>query len=176
MEGIVFYIIAIITIIASLRMVMGRNAVHSAIWLVLVFFCFGGFYVILQAEFVAAVQVIVYAGAIMVLFLFVIMLLRVDRAEELLSRHRIQRWVGVILGIALLSGIGVTVMVNILPGQLGSKSLEETVIKAGGNTQAVAEALFTDYLLPFEATSVLLLAAIVGAVVLAKQKKEEKED
>jgi NADH-quinone oxidoreductase subunit J len=114
---------------------MGRNAVHSAIWLVLVFFCFGGLYVILQAEFVAAVQVIVYAGAIMVLFLFVIMLLRVDRAEELLSRHRIQRLVGVILGIALLSGIGVTVMVNILPGQLGSKSLEEIVIKAGGNTR-----------------------------------------
>jgi len=155
-------------------MVMSRNAVHSALWLVLAFFCFGGFYVLLQAEFVAAVQVIVYAGAIMVLFLFVIMLLRVDRAEELLARHRLQRVVGVILGIALLAGIGMTVLVNLLPGKVGERSLERIATDAGGNTQAVAEALFTKYLLPFEVTSVLLLAAIVGAVVLAKRRREEK--
>jgi len=174
MEGIIFYPIAIITILASIRVVMGRNAVHSALWLVLVFLCFAGFYVLLRADFLAAVQVIVYAGAIMVLFLFVIMLLRVDRPEELLSRHRLQRLVGVLLGIALLSGIGVTVLVDLLPGKVGDKSLEAVAAQAGGNTQAVAEALFTDYLLPFEATSVLLLAAIVGAVVLAKRKREEK--
>jgi len=173
MEGLVFYPIALITIVASMRVVMGRNAVHSAIWLVLVFFCFGGFYVLLRAEFVAAVQVIVY-GAIMVLFLFVIMLLRVDRPEELLARHRLQRVAGVILGIAFLAGIGMTVLVNLLPGKLGDRSLELIATDAGGNTQAVAEALFTDYLLPFEVTSVLLLAAIVGAVVLAKRRREEK--
>jgi len=158
MEGLIFYPIALITIVASIRVVMSRNAVHSALWLVLVFFCFGGFYVLLRAEFVAAVQVIVYAGAIMVLFLFVIMLLRVDR----------------ILGIAFLAGIGMTVLVNLLPGKLGERSLELIAADAGGNTQAVAEALFTDYLLPFEVTSVLLLAAIVGAVVLAKRRGEEK--
>jgi len=174
MEGLIFYPIAFITILASIRVVMGRNAVHSAVWLVLVFFCFGGLYVLLRAEFLAAVQVIVYAGAIMVLFLFVIMLLRVDRPEELLARHRIQRVVGAILGVAFLSGIGVTVFVNLLPGQVGDKSLEAIATGVGGNTQAVAEALFTDYLLPFEITSVLLLAAIVGAVVLAKQRREEK--
>lgn len=174
MEEIVFYLIAFITILAALRVVIGRNAVHSALWLVLVFFCFGGLYVLLRAEFVAAIQIIVYAGAIMVLFLFVIMLLRVDRAEELLSRHRIQRMVGVILGIALLAGVGITVLVDILPGKSGDKSLEAVTAQAGGNTQALAQALFTDYLLPFEATSVLLLAAIVGAVVLAKRKRGEK--
>ena len=174
MEGLVFYPIALITIVASMRVVMGRNAVHSAIWLVVVFFCFGGFYVLLRAEFVAAVQVIVYAGAIMVLFLFVIMLLRVDRPEELLARHRLQRVAGVILGIVFLAGIGMTVLVNLLPGKLGDRSLELIATDAGGNTQAVAEALFTDYLLPFEVTSVLLLAAIVGAVVLAKRRREEK--
>ena len=173
MEGIIFYIIAFVMIIAALRVVMGRNAIHSALWLVLVFFCFGVLYVLLQAEFVAAIQVIVYAGAIMVLFLFVIMLLRVDRAEEFLSKHRTQRVVGVLLGIALLVGIGVTVMVDLLPGKAGEKSIETLNSLAGGNTQAVAEKLFTDYLLPFEATSVLLLAAIVGAVILAKRKEEK---
>jgi NADH-quinone oxidoreductase subunit J len=140
---------------------------------VLVFFCFGVLYVLLQAEFVAAIQVIVYAGAIMVLFLFVIMLLRVDRAEELLSKHRTQRVVGVLLGIALLVGIGVTVMVDLLPGKAGEKSIETLNTLAGGNTQALAEKLFTDYLLPFEFTSVLLLAAIVGAVILAKRKEDK---
>lgn len=174
MEPIIFYLIALITIIASIRVVTGRNAVHSALWLVLVFFCFGGLYVLLQAEFVAAVQVIVYAGAIMVLFLFVIMLLRVDRAEDLLSRHRLQRLVGVLLGLAFLVGIGLTVVLELLPGPSGGKRLEEIATQAGGNTQAVAEVLFTDYLLPFEVTSVLLLAAIIGAVVLAKQSGEEK--
>lgn len=172
MEGIIFYIIAFITIIAALRVVMGRNAVHSALWLVLVFFCLGALYVLLQAEFVAAIQVIVYAGAIMVLFLFVIMLLRVDRAEEVLPRHRVQRVVGVVLGIALLLGIGMTVMGD-LPGSAGEKSIEVLNSQAGGNTQALAEKLFTDYLLPFEATSVLLLAAIIGAVILAKRKEEK---
>ncbi|MFH0812377.1 MAG: NADH-quinone oxidoreductase subunit J [Pseudomonadota bacterium] len=174
MEPIIFYLIALITIIASIRVVTGSNAVHSALWLVLVFFCFGGLYVLLQAEFVAAVQVIVYAGAIMVLFLFVIMLLRVDRAEDLLSRHRLQRLVGVLLGLAFLVGIGLTVVLELLPGPSGGKRLEEIATQAGGNTQAVAEVLFTDYLLPFEVTSVLLLAAIIGAVVLAKQSGEEK--
>ena len=88
----------------------------------------------------------------MVLFLFVIMLLRVDRAEELLSKHRTQRVVGVLLGIALLVGIGVTVMVDLLPGKAGEKSIETLNTLAGGNTQALAEKLFTDYLLHFEAT------------------------
>jgi NADH-quinone oxidoreductase subunit J len=173
MEGMIFYVIALVTIIAALRVVMGRNAIHSALWLVLVFFCFGALYVLLHAEFVAAIQVIVYAGAIMVLFLFVIMLLRVDRAEELLFKHRTQRAVGVLLGIALLVGIGVTVMVDLLPGKAGEKSIETLNTLAGGNTQALAEKLFTDYLLPFEFTSVLLLAAIVGAVILAKRKEEK---
>lgn len=174
METAVFYVIAVVTIVASIRVVLGRNAVHSALWLVLVFFCFGGLYVLLRADFVAAVQIIVYAGAIMVLFLFVIMLLRVDRAEDLLPRHRLQRLVGVLLGFGLLAGIGVTVIVEPWPGPVGVKSLEETTRQAGGNTQAIGEVLFTDYLLPFEITSVLLLAAIVGAVVLAKRTKEEK--
>ena len=173
MEGIIFYLIAFFTIIAALRVVMGRNAIHSALWLVLVFLCFGVFYVLLQAEFVAAIQVIVYAGAIMVLFLFVIMLLRVDRAEELLAKHRIQRVVGTLLGIALVVGIGATVMVDRLPGKGGERTIETLNAQAGGNTQALAEKLFTDYLLPFEFTSVLLLAAIVGAIILAKRKEEK---
>ena len=86
MEQYFFYPLAFIVLIASIRVVMGRNAIHSALWLVLVFFCFGGLYLLLHAEFVAAIQVIVYAGAIMVLFLFVIMLLRVDTPEEGFSR------------------------------------------------------------------------------------------
>jgi len=171
MEQVIFYIIALITIIAALRVVLGRNPIHSALWLVLVFFCFGGLYILLQAEFIAAIQVIVYAGAIMVLFLFVIMLIRSDRAEELFSKHRGQKLVGIMLGIALLIGIGFTVMVDFLPGNRGEQSIEFLSEKAGGNTQALAEKLFTDYLFPFEATSVLLLAAIVGAVILAKRKE-----
>jgi NADH-quinone oxidoreductase subunit J len=102
------------------------------------------------------------------------MLLRVDRVEDLSARHRLQRLVGVLLGFGILVGIGVTVVAELWPGPVGVKSLEEVTTQAGGNTQAVGEVLFNDYLLPFEITSVLLLAAIVGAVVLAKRTKEEK--
>ena len=173
MEAIFFYPLAFLILIASIRVVMGRNAIHSALWLVLVFFCFGGLYILLHAEFVAATQVIVYAGAIMVLFLFVIMLLRVDRAEETLSRQGVQKIIGVILSMALVVGIGITVFLDILPGQRGGQSVESVAVQAGGNTQAIARLIFTDYLLPFEATSVLLLAALIGAIVLTKKRREE---
>lgn len=173
MEQILFYPLAFIIMIASIRVVAGRNAIHSALWLVLVFFCFGGLYVLLRAEFVAATQVIVYAGAIMVLFLFVIMLLRVDRLEETFSRHRFQKLVGILLSIALVMGIGITVFLDFLPGQRGAQSVEAIAMQKGGNAQAIGELIFTDYLLPFEATSVLLLAALIGAVVLTKKRREE---
>ncbi len=174
MEQLIFYPLALLVLIASIRVVMGRNAIHSAIWLVLVFFCFGGLYVLLHAEFVAAIQVIVYAGAIMVLFLFVIMLLRVDYPEETLASQRLQRTAGVLLSIALVVGIGITVFLNVLPGQRGEQDVVAVATQQGGNVAAIAELIFTDYLLPFEATSVLLLAALVGAIVLTKKRREEK--
>ena len=175
MEQYFFYPLALIVLFASIRVVLGRNAIHSALWLVLVFFCFGGLYLLLHAEFLAAVQVIVYAGAIMVLFLFVIMLLRVDRPEDSFSRQRIQKIIGIVLTIAMVLGIGITVYLTTLPGQRGSQSVEAIAAQEGGNTAAIAELIFTDYLLPFEATSVLLLAALVGAVVLTKKRREEKK-
>ena len=144
--------------------IWSRNAVHSAIYLVLTFLSVAGVYVLLQAEFVAAVQVLVYAGGIMVLFLFVIML--VNLKDALGARVRLH---------ATLSGtIGLAVVALILfiysHGRLNNEVGGASVLRQGGNMQSLGEALYSDYLLPFEVASILLLVAMIGAIVLARQK------
>jgi NADH-quinone oxidoreductase subunit J len=147
-------------------MILKRNPVHSALCLVVVFVCLALLYVLLGAEFLAAVQVIVYAGAIMVLFLFVIMLLNLEAEarSQGLSRtaFRACSMVGAGLLLLLLLGGGALKVLRGAP--------MEQLSGAPGNTRAVAELLFTKYLLPFEVTSILLLAAIVGALVLAGKR------
>ena len=172
-ETALFVILAVVTTIAAVLVIVQRNPVSSAIYLIITFFCLAGVYLLLQAEFIAVIQVLVYAGAIMVLFLFVIMLLNLEKEKRLIARNRLQKVVGVLLGIVLLFQIGMIfrsalLRFSFLDGAKGNFSPEK--VTKLGNTEVVARLLFTDFLLPFEITSVLLLVAIIGAIVLAKRE------
>jgi len=168
MENALFVILAVFTVVTAVLVIVQRNPVASAIFLILTFFSLAGIYLLLHAEFIAAVQVIVYAGAIMVLFLFVIMLLNLEKEKRLVAGNRLMKGVGIFLGVALLIQIGMVFQHVILEGAKGKFPPEK--VAALGNTQVVAQLLFTDFLLPFEITSVLLLVAIIGAIVLAKRE------
>jgi NADH-quinone oxidoreductase subunit J len=168
LETALFVILAVFTVVTAIMVIVQRNPVSSAIFLILTFFSLAGIYLLLHAEFIAAVQVIVYAGAIMVLFLFVIMLLNLEKEKRLVARHRLMKGVGIFLSVALLIQIGMVFQHVILEGAKGKFPPEK--VAALGNTQVVAQLLFTDFLLPFEITSVLLLVAIIGAIVLAKRE------
>ena len=168
MEVILFYGLATIMVISSLMVIFRKNPVHSALFLVLTFFCLGGVYLLLNAQFIAAVQVIVYAGAIMVLFLFVIMLLNLDREVVSPNGHGLQKFSAMVLSIVLAVSLVSIMTARILTGGKGAYSLEK--VNAIGNSEVIGKLLFTDFLLPFEITSILLLAAIIGAIILAKKK------
>jgi NADH-quinone oxidoreductase subunit J len=157
-----------VTVITAILVIVQRNPVASAIYLIITLFSLAGIYLLLNAQFIAVIQVLVYAGAIMVLFLFVIMLLNLEREKKIITRHRMQKVFGVFLGIILLAQIGMVFNSVLLEGSKGTFPPEK--VAALGNTQVVARLLFTDYLLPFEITSVLLLVAIIGAIVLAKRQ------
>jgi len=161
----IFVALTAVAVGSALTVIVHRNPIYSAIALVATFLCLGGYYILLQAQLVAAVHVIVYAGAIMVLFLFVIMLLDVRREEG--SRLRVggvQLTLGTAAGTALLLLLWATMAAA--PGGGPPPPLPK------GNTQAVGYLLFTRYLLPFELTSLILLVAMVGALILAKRKVE----
>ena len=166
-EFVAFVILALISVASAVLMVLNRNAVHAALLLVVNFFCLAGLYVLLEAQFLFAVQIVVYAGAIMVLFLFVLMLLGVSREELLRETIRGQRVAALVLGLLLLAGIGWAVFVHAFPGPVGSLA----AVNQGGNTQAVGRLLFTRYVFAFEATGVLLVVAATGALVLGKGRQ-----
>jgi NADH-quinone oxidoreductase subunit J len=157
-----FVAFAALLVGCSLMTILHRNPVTSALFLVLAFCSLAGLYLLLQAEFLAMVQVIVYAGAIMVLFLFVIMYLNLKRDVEEGLHHAVRRGAGWILG-ALLVAESVLVI-----GRKWGAGPEAPPAAPIGNAQAVGQLLYTRYLFPFEITSVLLLVAMVGAVVIAK--------
>lgn len=162
---IVFFILALVAVATALGMLFSRSAVYSALFLVLNFGTVAIFYIILNAPFIAMSQVSVYAGAIMVLFLFVIMLLG---TESLPSSKSLpwQRPLAIILALALVVEGGYLLFVkNATSGGIPQP------IDTFGSPQAVGQALFNQYLLPFEVTSVLLLIAMVGAIVLTIKKK-----
>lgn len=163
-----FFPIAVVTVVSAILVVVLRNPIHSVLSLVLTFFSLAGLYVLLNAQFIAAIQVIVYAGAIMVLFLFVIMLLNLDEEEKVRERHPLQKAFGIIVVTLLLAGMGSLVATGVLHGNKGLYTAAK--VSAMGNTKAIAGLLFTDWILPFEITSILLLAAIVGAIVLSKKE------
>jgi len=163
-----FILLAVVTTITAILVIVQRNAVASAICLIITFFCLAGIYLLLNAQFIAIIQVLVYAGAIMVLFLFVIMLLNLEKEKKIITRHRLQKVLGIFLGVVLLAQIGMIFNSVLLEGGKGNFPPEK--VAAIGNTEVVARLLFTDFLLPFEITSVLLLVAIIGAIVLAKKQ------
>ena len=160
-----FYIIGGVAVLSALIMVTHKKPVSAAMSLIVTMVCLAGLYVILDAHLIAALQIIVYAGAIMVLFLFVIMLLNIQEKEGRVAKHKIFlqfAWI-MLVGYVFIS------MVKLIGGGSLPARVAES-ISGFGTTKAVGEILFTDYLLPFEIASILLLAAIVGAVILAKAK------
>ena len=167
MVDIVFVIAAVLALGSALGMVLVRNAVHSALLLVTVQVALAILFLLQGAFFVAMLQVIIYAGAIMVLFVFVIMLLGVDRREVLIEPLLGQRALGIGLGAALLA-LGVYVVVQ--GGLRVSTAAASGPVGTEGNVEAVARVLFTDWAFPFEVTSILLVVAIAGVMVLARKK------
>ncbi len=174
MELAIFSITALISIACALAMILSRNAVHSALFLVLNFSAVAVLYLLLQAPFLAMIQITVYAGAIMVLFLFVIMLLGAEQGQEERDAIGWQRPLAIILG-ALLLAEAAFVFFSRTPTVVAGPA-RDPAVEIGGPV-AIAEALFTTYLLPFEITSVLLLVALIGAVVLTlKSRAGERRD
>jgi NADH-quinone oxidoreductase subunit J len=164
--AIVFYLLSAVAVVSALMVVWSRNAIHSAIYLVLSFLSVAGLYVQLEAEFVAAVQVLVYAGGIMVLFLFVIML--VNLRDPLGDRLRLHATISGSMGLLVVAAI----LAVYRRGDLTTNGAASTVLRQGGNLEAIGEAIFSDYLLPFEIASILLLVARVAVVVLARQDRK----
>lgn len=165
-QWLIFFAMAFVSIFASVMVITRKNPIHSALFMVLTLLCVAVLYILLYSPFIAIIQVIVYAGAIVMLIVFVIMLL--DLEEELRSRLKIvySKVVGGFLAIVFLIGILYTVVAQPPTGQTGSYSPE----KMGTNVKAVGETLFTTYLFPFEIVSILLVAAIIGAVILSKKR------
>ena len=175
-----FWLLAAGALIGAFGVVIMRQPVHSALFLLLCFLSMAGLFVLLNAEFLAAVQILVYAGGIMVLFIFTIMLVNIRRtgAEPYVNR---QAGFAILTGLLLLAVVGGTVLgvarreagAEIAPADAAKLS---TVVVRGtevtGNSQAVSWGLYRDYLLPFEIASVFLLVAMVGAVVLGKRTME----
>ncbi|MDH5406361.1 MAG: NADH-quinone oxidoreductase subunit J [Candidatus Aminicenantes bacterium] len=169
MELVLFVIFGAVAVASAIMVIVSRNAVVSALFLILTFFCLAGLYVLLNAQFIAALQIIVYAGAIMVLFVFVVMLLRTGKEARRGYRLIFQKSIGMIFVVLFLLLLGSITLMVAVTGMRGPYTAE--AVRNIGNTQAFASVLFTDYLYPFEIISVLLLAGIIGAVVLAKKKR-----
>jgi NADH-quinone oxidoreductase subunit J len=165
---IIFWAFAGLAVVSALSCITRRSPVASALWLVVTLFSLAALFVLLDAQFIAVLQVLVYAGAIMVLFLFVIMLLNLGRPGPTDLKGPVGLGVGVLLaGLLLVQLLGLRQAapgLALAPGAVARAAAEQ------GMVPAVARPLFGAYLVPFEITSILLLAAIVGAVVLAKRK------
>lgn len=161
MELTLFILVALAAVASALLVVVGKNPVYSVLFLVSAFFCLAILYVMLGAPFVAALQVIVYAGAIMVLFLFVVMLLNLREPQGWDITGQIRRWVG----FAVAAGV----LLVALTAVRGVFDPNAPLIPEMGNAESIGMALFTRFLLPFEIASILLLIAIIGVVTLLKR-------
>ena len=168
-ETVVFWVLGPIALAGALGMVFSRNAVHSALFLVNTMLAFGVFYVVQEAPFLGAVQIIVYTGAIMILFLFVLMLVGRDSSDSVVETLRGQRVAATVLGVGFAGLVGAGIA-------RATQDVDLVGLDAAqgdqGNIPAIAESLFTDYLLAFEVTSALLITAAVGAMVLAHIERE----
>jgi NADH-quinone oxidoreductase subunit J len=168
MESVIFVASAAIVLTGALGVILAKNPVHSALMLVMTLFGIAVLFVQQEAHFLAAVQVIVYAGAIVVLFLFVIMLLGVDKVEE---------WEQGPLGFQRYAALGLGIIAGAVVTLLAARAIDLTTSLAGEpsddpNVVAVGKALFTDWVFAFELTGVLLVVAVIGAVVLARRPKQ----
>lgn len=168
MQSMMFFIFSFGAVVSALMMVTNKKPVSAAMNLIVTMFCLAGIYVLLDAHLIAALQVIVYAGAIMVLFLFVIMLLNIQEKEGKIEGSKLLfQFVSI-----LIVGSSFIAIANLAKAD---PNLVQIVSEANifGTVKSVARLLFTDFLLPFEIASILLLAAIVGAVILAKRRIDD---
>ena len=161
---ILFYALSVFALSSAIMVLISKNPIHSVLWLILVFFAISGHYILLNAQFLAIVNIIVYAGAIMVLFLFVIMLINVKKDKEP-QKQLFVKFIGVIAGGSLLT------LLIALVKQTDSILGEKVLLKEGtiGLIHPLGKALFSDYVIPFEISSVLFLSAMVGAVLIGKK-------
>ena len=176
METAVFLVSAVVILAGAVGVIASRNPVHSALMLVMTLFGVAVLFVAQEAHFLAAVQVIVYTGAIVVLFLFVIMLLGVDTAESLESEPLGgQRPSAALVAVA---AVGLIALLAVRGAQVSMGAVEGNgpLDGEGANVDKIGRALFTDYLFAFEATSALLVIAVVGAVVLARRPRGDEDD
>jgi NADH-quinone oxidoreductase subunit J len=159
----VFYFLSFVAVLSALMVVFSKNPIYSVLYLIITFFCIAGHYVLLNAQFLAVVHVIVYAGAIMVLFLYVIMLLNLNQESEP------QKSTVLKITATICAGLLMLVLIGSLKGtqQMMQQQTADTSI---GLVKNLGKVMFTDFLLPFEITSVLLLAAMVGAIMLGKSE------
>lgn len=169
MEQLAFYVLSILAVISSALMITRKNPVHSALWMLLTFFAVAGIFVQLNAEYIAAIQILVYAGAILVLYLFVVMLLNPKTSGTMKFNARY------VIGLVASVFIGVQVFVGINKGTalLGKSGNVSEVVAQHGYVAAFGKELFTTYLVPFEIASILLLVAMIGAIIIAKKERGE---
>jgi NADH-quinone oxidoreductase subunit J len=161
---ILFWFLSALTVFSALMVVVSKNPVYSVLWLIFTFFCISGHYILLNAQFLFIVNIIVYAGAIMVLFLFVIMLMNLNKSSEP-QKNRWLRMAGVLAGGCLL-----LVFVAALKNIDIRRQVAETNTGDIGLIQNLGKALFNEYVVPFEISSILFLSAMVGAVVIGKKE------
>jgi NADH-quinone oxidoreductase subunit J len=158
---------SVVMIVLSLVIITRRNPIHSILWMLLLFFHVAGLYLFLNAEFLAAVQMILYAGAILVLFLFVIMMLNLKR-EVTVERFSGEWPIAVFVGSTMLVLVFLA-LATLTHGPLGPYTIE--AVQAETHAREVGRVLYTEFLFPFEIASLILLVAVVGAIVLAKKHK-----
>lgn len=167
MELVIFIILALTAVSCSVMVISQRSAVSSALFLIATMVTLAILFLMLNSPFLAAIQIIVYAGAIMVLFLFVIMLLNLRKDEFGQEKRRAQRFFGILFTFLLLIGIAAIIELG-FTGEQPTGEMAEVMVPAG--VEPLARTLYTKYLFPFELASILLLVAIVGAIVMAKRR------
>ena len=162
----IFFFLAFLAILSSIMVIFSKNPIHSVLYLIITFFAIAGHYIMLNAQFLAVVHIIVYAGAIMVLFLFVIMFLNLNVESEV-HKSTILKFAGVLAGGSLL-----TIFVAILKesGNVVNTNPDMSI----GLIKNLGQVLFKDFLLPFELVSILFLAALIGAVMLGKKEVDSE--
>ncbi len=166
-EVLVFDILAVVAVIAALGVILARNPVHSAVALIVTFINLAAIFVMLHAEFLAAVQLLVYTGAVTVLIVFVIFLVKVDDLPEFYGGNPVQRIFALLIGLALLGEVAAAILTR---SAIGASDIwtAEAIADAGGNAEVIGQVLYSEYVLAIQITAVLLLVGTVAALVLAR--------
>jgi NADH-quinone oxidoreductase subunit J len=168
MERLLFWLLAVVALIAAGSMIIQRNPVHSALFLIITLLSLAGLFLLLSAYFLAVIQIIVYAGAIMVLFLFVIMLLDIRRVEVAPSRVKLQKSLGILLGVIFLLETLLVLRSGVITD--GAAAAAMPLPEDFGTAVALGRVLFTSYFFPLQLAAVLLFVALIGAIVLSKRR------